>query len=129
MPKALSQRLSTSKNLEHVEAIQRVCIADRKPQIRAVLHKILEEFGSTVCECEETSRLQSAIRANDPGVVFVGFSNGAIEAIATLKSMAAIQFKGKVVLFGQSGRFADKNGPTNREENRPRNAAHLSDTH
>lgn len=102
MSKALSQRLSTSKNLEHVEAIQRVCIVDRKPQIRAVLHKILEEFGSTVCECEETSRLQSAIRANDPGVVFVGFSNGAIEAIATLKFMAAIQFKGKVVLFGQS---------------------------
>ena len=39
----------------------------------------------------------------------MGFSNGAIEAIAMLELMAAIHFKGKVVLFGPSDNLPMKN--------------------
>jgi EAL domain-containing protein (putative c-di-GMP-specific phosphodiesterase class I) len=109
MPTALSRQLSTSRNLKHVEAVPCVCIADRNMQTRRVLHQIFDEFGSTACECEKASQLKSVIGANDPAVVFVGFSNGAIEAIAMLESMAAIHFKGKVVLFGRSENLRMKN--------------------
>lgn len=109
MPTALSRRLSSSDNLEHVAPMGSVCIVDGKPQIRKVLHEILNEFGLTACECADASRLRSTIRANVPEVVLVGPSNNADEAIAMLESMAAIHFKGKVALVGSSDNLQVKN--------------------
>jgi EAL domain-containing protein (putative c-di-GMP-specific phosphodiesterase class I) len=102
MQTALSEVHSIHKTLKHTETSPRVCIADCKPPIRKALRKIFEEFGWIACECEKASRIRAAIRANDPQVVFVGVSKGAIEAVDMLESMAASQFKKKVVLFGPS---------------------------
>jgi EAL domain-containing protein (putative c-di-GMP-specific phosphodiesterase class I) len=102
MQTALSGVHSIHRTLKYTESSPCICIADCKPPVRKALRKIFEEFGWNACECEKPSRIRAAIRANDPQVIFVGVSNGEIEAVDMLESMAASQFKKKVVLFGPS---------------------------
>ena len=102
MQTALSGPHSIHRILKHTETSPRVCIADCKPPIRKALRKIFEEFGWIACECENASRIRAAIRANNPQVVFVSVSSDTIEAVEMLESIAASQFKKKVVLFGPS---------------------------
>jgi EAL domain-containing protein (putative c-di-GMP-specific phosphodiesterase class I) len=102
MQTVLSGPHSIYRTLKHTETSPRVCIADCNPPIRKALRKIFEEFGWIACECAKASRIRAAIRANDPQVVFVGVSSGEIEAVDILETMAASQFKKKVVLFGPS---------------------------
>ncbi len=79
----------------------RVCIADSKVHIRNFLRDALEDIGFVVCECEPANDLPTTAADNLPDLFVLGLSAGGIAASRFLEMLAAMQFSGKVLVFGQ----------------------------
>jgi EAL domain-containing protein (putative c-di-GMP-specific phosphodiesterase class I) len=82
------------------KVVPRVCIADSKQHIRTFIGEALEEFGFITCECTQLSELSAVLDTQVPDLVVVGLSAGGIEATGLLKTLAAREFGGMVLLLG-----------------------------
>lgn len=80
----------------------RVCIADGKRHIRVFLREALEELGFTTCECAQLSQLDAVLDVQPPDLVLLGLSADGVEAGETLKTLAAREFDGKILLLGRA---------------------------
>ena len=79
----------------------RVCIVDRKSHIRAFLREALEEVGFIAGECAEADRLNVVLNEQQPELLLLGLSTGSgAEACQMLKTLAAREFGGKILLLG-----------------------------
>jgi DNA-binding response OmpR family regulator len=79
----------------------RVCIVDRKSHIRAFLREALEEVGFIAGECAQADRLNVVLDEPQPELLLLGLSTGGgVEACEMLKTLAAREFGGKILLLG-----------------------------
>jgi CheY-like chemotaxis protein len=78
-----------------------VCVVDRKQHIRTFLCDALEELGFIACECAQLSELEGAVNAQLPDLIVLGLSGDGEEAAEILKTLAAKEFGGKVLLLGR----------------------------
>lgn len=79
----------------------RACIADSKAHIRRFLKDALEEVGFIAGEYEPNGDLTTALIDTAPDLFVLGLSAGGIAASHILEELAARQFDGKVLVFGQ----------------------------
>lgn len=84
-------------------AVPSVCIADAKQHVRAFLGTALEELGFIVCECSDVDELAAVVEARQPDIAVIGLSASRIEVSHMLKTLAAKQFDGLVLLIGPQG--------------------------
>jgi EAL domain-containing protein (putative c-di-GMP-specific phosphodiesterase class I)/CheY-like chemotaxis protein len=81
----------------------RVCIVDRKHHIRAFLRDTLEDLDFITCECSGERELVGKLEAHFPNLVVLGLSAGGEESAEVLKTLAARQFAGQILLLGPGG--------------------------
>ena len=84
------------------KVVPRVCVADRKQHIRRFIGEALEELGFITCECAQVGELGAVLDAHLPDLVVLGLSAGGIEARQMLKTLAAKEFDGMILLLGPS---------------------------
>lgn len=84
------------------KVVPRVCVADRKQHIRTFIGEALEELGFITCECTHVGQLGAVLDTHLPDLVVLGLSTGGIEAREMLKTLAAKEFDGVILLLGPS---------------------------
>jgi CheY-like chemotaxis protein len=78
----------------------RMCVADRKPHIRAFLAEALEELGFVTCQCMQARELAAVVAVHLPDIVMLGLSAGEAEAGEMLRTLASADYGGKVLVLG-----------------------------
>lgn len=78
-----------------------ICVTDGKHQVRRFLREILGEFNFVIYECVEPGELSDALEARAPDLVVLGLTAGTIAAGEMLRTLAARDFDGRVLLFAQ----------------------------
>src|SRR5271156_5114096 len=81
---------------------ERSCLADRKQHIRTFIGEALEELGFITCESAQVGELARCLDAHLPDLVVLGLSAGEIDAREMLKTLAAKEFDGMILLLGPS---------------------------
>lgn len=84
------------------KVVPRVCVADSKPHIRNFLLTALEDLGFITGECEGPANVRPAVLGIQPDLFVLGLSAGGIAANETLEILKAMDFAGKVLVFGPS---------------------------
>ncbi|HEY2137946.1 MAG TPA: EAL domain-containing response regulator [Xanthobacteraceae bacterium] len=79
----------------------RACLADGKQHVRTFLAEALEELGFITGECAQADELAAVLDAQPPDLFVLGLSAGGIEGAAMLRTLAAREFAGKVLLLGR----------------------------
>src|SRR5215510_6801056 len=81
------------------DTVPRVGIADARQSIRTFIAEALQELGFATLECARATDLEAMLASGRTDLVVIGSSAG-IEACEMVESLAARQFKGKLLVMG-----------------------------
>ncbi len=82
------------------KVVPHACIAERGQNLRSVIGEALRDLGFVTCECAQVGALGSVLDVYLPDLVVVGLSAGESAASEMLRTLAAGQFGGMVLLLG-----------------------------
>ena len=77
-----------------------VCVVDHRQHIRTFLCDIFEELGFITCECVEFSEFTKHLYMQPLDLIVLGLSEDGKKDAEMLKTLAAEEFGGKVLLLG-----------------------------
>ncbi len=80
--------------------VPRVCVSDSKPHIRNFLREALDDIGFITCECAAHTGLKAMVMEQRPDLLVIGLSAGGIAANEMLEALAALNYSGRVLIFG-----------------------------
>jgi EAL domain-containing protein (putative c-di-GMP-specific phosphodiesterase class I)/CheY-like chemotaxis protein len=84
----------------HRRGAPRVCVVDGKPHIRLFLSSTLEELGFVTHQCGRVLEATEALSSFTPDVVLIGHLTPEYGISDTIRALATMRFRGKVMLFG-----------------------------
>ncbi len=82
------------------KVVRHACIADRDQHVRALITEALQDLGFVTFECVQVGSLGAVLDLYLPELVVVGLSAGEMAANEALRTLAANQFVGMVLLAG-----------------------------
>ena len=77
-----------------------VCLVDGKRHIRKFLRNAFEEFDFTTCGCANNSELDATLELQLADLIVLGPSADGEENFAMMRTLAAKEFQGQVLLLG-----------------------------
>jgi DNA-binding response OmpR family regulator len=81
-----------------------VCLVDGKRHIRKFLRDAFEELDYSTCCCANNSELEASLESQFPDLSVLGPSAHGKEGFDMLRTLAAKEFHGKVLLLARKTR-------------------------